>query len=526
MIRFEDPTPENPFGKLIAEITEDINNKYQSPFRFECINSVDGQTKWLSENMLLGWWSSFVEPCNIVAQIVDSNNTILERWVWETKDHGDLCHKIFLEWSIKNPHSKGIAIGTHDGTTGEWVYPLLNNLIEGYLVEASDTQYENLVVNYKLKENAHPLKKLITSDGLDREFFESPEGFTNSIIKEHTLKFTENITSEVKKTQSLNDLIIECGLKDDLKWLHLDVEGIDDELILSLDDSKIKFPEIIIFENLNLTDDRKKSVIDFLKNKKYYCIDSGWNTVAILNKLDLSLLVHTCDGYEEFWPGMFYTLDFYWDYNQIPVYFSNEEKKISEIVLDCKGSVYKPDKRITQVLTSKTSREGFSDRFIKSIEQIPSKWIIYIQEDMWLKRPLDFRLMTNLIEFANTHNADAIKIHAKLFYWEKYRLEPTNFSIDNQKILKYSEGDNFLLTHAATIWNKDYILKYQKNGEDPWKNEVEGSKRMSSDSHNHYHYNIHWHCQPGVSESGNKSREFFVYAPVVDEMKSMELKMR
>lgn len=526
MIKFEPPSAEHPFGVLTAEITEDINNHFKSPFKFECVNTIDGKIKWISEDMSIGVWTSFFESCNTTAKIIDSDNVVVESWNWDTRKHGDLSHNIFLDWSLKNIGSKGIAIGTHDGTTGEWAYPIVNNLIEGHLVEASDMQYNNLCNNYSHLKNAHPLQRLITSDGLDCEFFESGDGYTNSILKDHTLKYNSTLTSTMKKTQTINDLIIECGLKNDLKWLHLDVEGIDDELILSLDDSLISLPEIIIYETLNLSEERKNIVSDFLKTKKYYCIESGWNTVAILNKLDLSLLVHTCDSYEKFWGGMFYSLDFYWDYNQIPVYFSNEEKPISEINIDCKGSNYTPDKRITQILTGKTDKNGFSDRFIKSIEQIPSKWIIYIQEDMWLTRPLDFNLLSDLVDFANTHNADAIKIHAKLFYWDKYKLEPTDSYINNQKILKYSEGDNFLLTHAATIWNKDYILKHQRTNEDPWVNEIDGSKRMSEEPHNHFHYNIHWHSQPGVAISGNESQEFYVYSHVIDEMKSIELKMK
>ena len=80
---------------------------------------------------------------------------------------------------------------------------------------------------------------------------------------------------------------------------------------------------------------------------------------------DLSLLIQTCDHYEKFWWGMFYTLDFYWDYDSFPVYFANEEKKMEGISFDCKGNSYTPSRKITQILTGKTDRNGFSDRFIK-----------------------------------------------------------------------------------------------------------------------------------------------------------------
>ena len=238
---------------------------------------------------------------------------------------------------------------------------------------------------------------------------------------------------------------------------------------------------------------------------------------------DVSLLIHTCDNYEKFWNGMFYTLDSYWDYNYIPVYFANEEKLMSDITIDCKGSEYRPDTRIKQILTGKTDKNGFSDRFIQSVNKIPSKYVIYLQEDMWLKRALDKNLLNDLIKFMDETNADSVRIHSKLWYYDSYKLEPTNYFIQGQRMLKSVGGS--LLSHNATIWRKEYILKHQKGGEDPWVNETQGSDRMNLDNDNNYHYNIHWYCQPGISDMGEYSQEHLVYAHIVDEMKSMELKL-
>ena len=523
MIRFEQPTDENPFGRIFTQIDNNYDpNIFQPPFTFQVINDIDGEIKWQSSDMLVGWWASYVEPCNSEAIVKDSKGDIVCSWKWDTNKHGDKSHKVFLDWCQKNKGSKGISIGTHDGTTGEWVVPVFDKLIEAYLVEASDKQYKDLVNNYKNVSNTHTIQSLITPDGSEIEFFEGDDGFTNSTSKEHALKFSSSVVSVLKKSKSLNDLIIECGLQNDLKWLHIDVEGIDDELIMSLDDTKVKLPEIIIYESLNLSDDRKKNVIKWLESKNYQCEESGWNTIAILNKLDLSLLVHTCDDYERFWGGMFYTLDFYWDYN-IPVYFANEEKQMSDIVIDCKGTPYKPDNRIKQILTGKTDRNGFSNRFIEAVNQVPTKYVLYIQEDMWLKRRLEDRLLNDLVNFMDEVNADSVRIHAKLFYYDEYYMIPTDHFVRNQRMLKNIGGD--ILSHNATIWRKDYILKHQMPGEDPWINEKEGSKRMSLDNNNNYHYNIHWYCQPGISDNGEHSQEAIVYAHIVDEMKSMELKL-
>jgi hypothetical protein len=235
----------------------------------------------------------------------------------------------------------------------------------------------------------------------------------------------------------------------------------------------------------------------------------------------VSLLVHTCDAYMKFWGGMLYTLDFYWDYDRIPVYFSSEDVSVDSVKFDCKGMEYHIDERINPILTGAGE---FSDRFIKSLENIDTKWVIYIQEDMWLRGHLSPDLVDLLIDEAEKDGADAVKIHAALYYYDGYRLEKTGKYIQDKQILKYSQGENFLLTHNATIWNREYLLKHQMNGENPWSNEIKGSARMSSEPHNHLHYNINWYCQPGLADRGGYSSEFHVYAHIVDHMKYMNLK--
>ena len=521
-IEFINSGIESPFGTIRVDVGHP-NEIYNYPLTFRVVNKIDNEVKWESNNMTEGHWSTFGSPDNCISYLIDSTGEILDVLDWDTLKHGDFSHKSLLEWSFKNKGSKGIAIGTHDGTTGEWVFPVREGILEAFLVEASDIQFKKLSDNYKNIKSTHLIQSLITKDGIDCEFFEGPDGYTNSIDKDHVLRHTTDVKSVFKKSTSLNDLIIQCGLQNDLKWLHLDVEGIDDELIMSLDDTKVKLPEIIIYESLNLTEERKNNVIKWLESKNYQCEESGWNTISILNKLDLSLLVHTCDSYERFWGGMFYTLDSYWNYNYIPVYFANEEKKMSDIIMDCKGSEYKPDVRIKQILTGKTDRNGFSTRFIEAVKQVPTKYVLYMQEDMWLKRSLDKELLNDLVKFMDDVNADSVRIHAKLFYYDGYNVEPTDYFVKGQRMLKNAGGD--ILSHNATIWRKDYILKHQLPGEDPWINEEEGSRRMSLDNNNNYHYNIHWYCQPGIADKGEISQEFVIYAHIVDEMKSMELKM-
>ena len=129
-----------------------------------------------------------------------------------------------------------------------------------------------------------------------------------------------------------------------------------------------------------------------------------------------------------------------------------------------------------------------------------------------------------IVLFCEINNVSSLKIHTKLHYYEGYKLERTDYKINGINLLKYSDGENYLHSHNATIWNRQYLLEHLIDGEDPWTNEIQGSKRMSSVPHNHYHYNIHWYSQPGVSEMGNYSSDFHILAPIFDDRMEYKLK--
>jgi hypothetical protein len=239
--------------------------------------------------------------------------------------------------------------------------------------------------------------------------------------------------------------------------------------------------------------------------------------------MDCSLLIHTCDHYQKFWKGMIFSLELNWDMEKIPIYWASEEISINTFEFDCRGYKYIP-KNIKPILTGKTDKNGFSDRLKLSLEKIKTKWVIYLQEDMWLLSKINLHTIDKLLLFGETKNVDSIKIHTKLHYYTNYKLESTDYIVDDIRLLKLSYGDNFLHSHNGTIWNREYLLKYIENGEDPWTNEINGSKRMSNSPHNHYHYNIHWYTQPGVSEFGKEVNEYHILGPIFDDRIEMKFK--
>jgi FkbM family methyltransferase len=177
----------------------------------------------------------------------------------------------------------GLVIGTHDGEFGEWVPIVQNRECKVILIEASEKQFNKLKQNYSKNSLVKPIQNLITPNGGEVEFFEGGEGYTNTVV-ENVIRHWEK--EEIKSTKrdsiSITDLILnECDGKID--WLHLDVEGLDAKLIMGIDETKITLPNFIIFEDYNLTQDKKNEIYDWLHNKGYQTYSEGGICEAIKN---------------------------------------------------------------------------------------------------------------------------------------------------------------------------------------------------------------------------------------------------
>ena len=291
MIKFKYSKPEEAVnnsphevnGGLFMEIEHapfGVDFPWSLPLIFRVLNTDTKKVIWEIE-MYPGTWSTFPWGFESTVTVTDADDNIVFDWVWNPLIDGDEAHKFFLSWSIANKGAKGIAIGTHDGSSGEWTTSIRKGYLEGYLVEASLPQYLKLVDNYKNVEKAYPLMMLVTPDGGQVEFFQGGDGYTNSVIKEHTFSYIgDNTNSVLLNSISLNDLIINLGLSNDIKWLHLDVEGIDADLIMSLDDSKVKLPDVILYESINLSQDKLDETNKWFTEKGYDFKVSGWNTIA------------------------------------------------------------------------------------------------------------------------------------------------------------------------------------------------------------------------------------------------------
>jgi hypothetical protein len=175
---------------------------------------------------------------------------------WDADLYGTTSQNLFDIWCKMNPNSKGVAIGTNDGMTGEWVDAFHRGLIGSMLlVEPSDEPHERLSKYYGTYPNVGIVKALITEQSYkDVIFYEGliGNGVTNTLNKDFIKhNFANEYKEVIMDSVGINELLIGAGYTD-LDWLHIDTECADEFLIQALDFSRVKKPKLIIYEHTHV----------------------------------------------------------------------------------------------------------------------------------------------------------------------------------------------------------------------------------------------------------------------------------
>jgi FkbM family methyltransferase len=189
---------------------------------------------------------------------------------------------------LKNPRSNGLIIGANDGTGGDYVVPYMRGLIKNMvLVEASERTFKSLKRNYQNDSKVKTINKLVSTKTEKIKFYESTSGpgLVNSVYKNFANFFNEEIIEVEKEAIGINEIIAETTKEIEIDWLHIDVEGLDGELITAIDFEIFK-PKIIIYENINRIGQKISSddLSNFLMKKGYqvFGLDPQLNNIAIL----------------------------------------------------------------------------------------------------------------------------------------------------------------------------------------------------------------------------------------------------
>lgn len=255
--------------KITTGNLEQLFKHDELPLKVQIKKVISKEVVW-ETNLSSHMWAVYGENEINDVVVYDAKGKFITQHYWDVIQHGSIFYKsLWLYCKIlinEGKRPKGLVIGTHDGEFGEWVPLVRNFMSDMLLVEASEMQFNKLKHNFEGKDGISLLNSLITPNGGDVEFFEGGRGYTNSVVERVIRSWEkEEIRSSLKKSTSLNSLIELYGGNFD--WIHLDVEGLDAKLLISLKDENI--PRFIIFEDYNLTPEDSESINNWILNKNF-----------------------------------------------------------------------------------------------------------------------------------------------------------------------------------------------------------------------------------------------------------------
>lgn len=206
----------------------------------------------------------------------------------------------------------------------------------------------------------------------------------------------------------------------------------------------------------------------------------------VLIKKDVALLVHSCDRYELLYKGFEFFFSKYWDSEiNCNLYFATEEKQVS----------------IDGFENIQSGKGAWADRLaILLKEKITEKYILYMQEDMWLNKKINASFFNQLFESTEKNNWQQVKLHSS----EVYKTVETSSFIEGFNVAKLDNAKSgFLMSHQITLWNKDFLLQQLHKNEHPWRNERKGTKRLRKI--NPEIYQIDYFAENGQNEINKNS---------------------
>jgi FkbM family methyltransferase len=260
---------------------ETIASNYLKPEELPitlCVFDLWNNLNWQSGPLYPGMFCSYSDSYNKKISVRTATGRQVFDWEWDAVRDGDVCHQVFENWVLSNKNTKGLVIGSNDGNCGEWVMPTFKGDLSAVIVEPSDKAFEILNKNWGWRPSIHLEKTVVTKDGSDVSFWEGEHDSCNSLIKSHSANYNNELVEKKMSSTTIKDLTTKWNISGKW-WLHLDVEGYDDELIYSLDISNL--PDIIVFEHVNFSDEQRQKLLSYLESLGYFtqlCYMNGVST--------------------------------------------------------------------------------------------------------------------------------------------------------------------------------------------------------------------------------------------------------
>lgn len=173
-----------------------------------------------------------------------------------------------------------------------------------------------------------------------------------------------------------------------------------------------------------------------------------------------TLLVNSCDAYEDLWVPFFTILTHRWKELPYPIVLNTESKSFSFPNLDIR----------TFQLYDEKDRVPWGARFIKTLQHIDTEYVLCMLDDFFLLEDVEQARIDECMRWMDADHNIAV-----FSFW---RTRQPNIR-DNRypHFEKRPQNGKYRFNCQAALWRRDKLLQYIRPHESPWEWEIYGSIR-------------------------------------------------
>ncbi|AFY34481.1 hypothetical protein [Calothrix sp. PCC 7507] len=196
------------------------------------------------------------------------------------------------------------------------------------------------------------------------------------------------------------------------------------------------------------------------------------------NNTSLTILVNSTDSYDDCWQPFFKLFSIYWTNCPYPIVLNTNRKTFAYPGLNIKCSQVGIDES--------GKRLNWSDRLILCLNQIKTKYILYLQEDYFLNNYVNFGIINDFLQIMEREGYSHIRIMEILSNKNGFYEDSSKYPL----LWKLAQKCNYRLSLQAGLWVKHRLLFYLKPNESGSEFERWGSIRANKKPDTFYCQNI------------------------------------
>lgn len=163
-------------------------------------------------------------------------------------------------------------------------------------------------------------------------------------------------------------------------------------------------------------------------------------------KIDLSIIINSCDRYRDCWKPFLFSLDKYWP-----------DCPYHKYILSNVESIEWPNTSFIKV----GFMDGFGNEMSYALNQINSDYVLYIQDDYFLSHRVSTKVIEEHLQHCIKNNIDQLKLSTDGSNRDILRIE-------NSDYCKNPLDKKYAINTDISIWKRDSLIKVSFPGSTIW----------------------------------------------------------